>query len=123
MQYAWGGNTGLQIIHEVAKNVAGHDGVLINASKAAELGVREGDWIEVTSPVGAAHGQARLRQGIRKDVIVMLGQFGHWKMPYAKDIKVPGLNDLVPMHPDFLDGHGSSIDATKVSVRKVEDLS
>lgn len=122
MQYAWGGNTSLQIIHEVASNVAGHDGVLINATKAAELGISEGDWIEVTSPVGTAHGQARLRQGIRKDVIVMLGQFGHWKMPFAKDLKVPGLNDLVPMHPDFLDGHGSSIDATKVSVRKVEEL-
>ncbi|MGR8950423.1 MAG: molybdopterin-dependent oxidoreductase [Gammaproteobacteria bacterium] len=123
MQYAWGGNTSLQMIHEVAQNVAGHDGILINASKAAELGVNEGDWIEVKSPVGTAHGQARLRQGIRKDVIVMVGQFGHWKMPYAKDIKAPGLNDLVPMHPDFLDGHGSSIDATKVSVRKVGVLS
>jgi len=123
MQYAWGGNTGLQMIHEVAKNVAGHDGVLINASKATELGIAEGDWIEVTSPVGQAHGQARLRQGIRPDVIVMVGQFGHWKMPYAKDIKVPSLNDLVPMHPDFLDGHGSSIDATKVQVCKAENQS
>ncbi len=123
MQYAWGGNTALQIMHEVASNVAGHDGILINATKAAELGVGEGDWIEVSSPVGAAHGQARLRQGIREDVIVMVGQFGHWKMPFAKDLKVPSVNDLVPMHLDLLDGHGSSIDATKVSVRKAEGQS
>ncbi len=122
MQYAWGGNTSLQFIHEVASNVAGHDGILINANKAAELGIGEGDWMEVSSPVGKAHGQARLRQGIREDVIVMIGQFGHWKMPFAKDLKVPSLNALVPMHPDFLDGHGSSIDATKAAVKKVEKL-
>ena len=123
MQYAWGGNAGIQMMHEVANNVAGHDGILINANKATELGIDEGDWMEVRSPVGSAHGQARLRQGIREDVIVMVGQFGHWKMPYAKDIKVPSLNKLVPMHPDFLDGHGSSIDATKVAVRKADTSS
>jgi phenylacetyl-CoA:acceptor oxidoreductase len=120
MQYAWGGNVGLQVIHEIAGNVAGHDGILINANRAAELGIAEGDWMEVKSPVGTAHGRARLRQGIRPDVIVMIGQFGHWKTPYAKDFRMPGLNDMVPMHPDFLDGSGSSIDATKVSVCRAE---
>ncbi len=120
MQYAWGGNVGIQMIREVAGNVAGHDGILINAGKAAELGITEDDWIEIKSPVGVAHGKARLRQGIRPDVVVMIGQFGHWKTPYAKEFKTPSLNDLVPMHPDFLDGSGSSIDATKVSVRRAQ---
>ncbi len=50
----------------------------------------------------------------------MVGQFGHWKTPYAKDLKMPSLNDLVPMHPDFLDSSGSSIDATKVQIRLAE---
>jgi phenylacetyl-CoA:acceptor oxidoreductase len=120
MQYAWGGNVGIQMIQEVASNVAGHDGILINTRTAGELGIGDGDQIEVTSPVGRTHGRARLRAGVRPDVIVMVAQFGHWKTPYAKDLKVPGLNDLVPMHPDFLDGSGSSIDATKVSVRRAE---
>ena len=123
MQYAWGGNVGLQMIHEVASNVAGHDGILINKTKAESLGIDEGDWIEVTSPVGTAYGQVRMRNGIRPDVIVMVGQFGHWKTPYAKDLKIPGLNDLVPMHQDFLDSGGSHIDATKVKIKKVEDFS
>jgi phenylacetyl-CoA:acceptor oxidoreductase len=35
MQYAWGGNVGLQMIHEVADNVAGHRGVIINAGRRA----------------------------------------------------------------------------------------
>lgn len=123
MQFAWGGNVAMQMIHEIARNVAGHDGILMNGTKAAELGIADGDWIEVKSPVGVAYGRARLRQGIRPDVVVMVGQFGHWKTPYVKDLKVPGLNDLVPMHPDFLDGSGSSIDATKVQIRRVEDFS
>src|SRR5690606_7704055 len=29
MQYAWGGNVGLQMIREVADNVAGHRGVIV----------------------------------------------------------------------------------------------
>ena len=120
MQYAWGGNVGLPFIKELANNVAGHDGLLINASKAAELGITEDAWVEVQSPVGVAWGRARLRQGIRPDVIVMIGQFGHWKTPVAKDFKMPSLNDLVPMHIDFLDAGGASLDATKVRVKPVE---
>jgi phenylacetyl-CoA:acceptor oxidoreductase len=92
---------------------------LINSKTAQQLGVNEGDMIEIESPVGKTHGRARLRNGVRPDVIVMVAQFGHWKTPFAKDLDVPGLNDLVPMHPDFMDGSGSTIDATKVSVRRI----
>ncbi len=123
MQLAWGGNAGLQLIKEVSDNVYGQDGILMNTGKARELGIADGDWIEVRSPVGVAHGRARLRQGIRPDVLIMIGQFGHWKMPYAKDMKIPSLNDLVPMEMDFLDGSGSMIDATKVNVKRMENLS
>ena len=35
MQYAWGGNVGMQLIKEVADNVAGHRGVIINTQAAA----------------------------------------------------------------------------------------
>ncbi|OGT82267.1 MAG: molybdopterin oxidoreductase, partial [Gammaproteobacteria bacterium RIFCSPLOWO2_02_FULL_61_13] len=43
MQYAWGGNVGIQMIQEVASNVAGHDGIMINTQSAKKLGVNEGD--------------------------------------------------------------------------------
>jgi phenylacetyl-CoA:acceptor oxidoreductase len=49
----------------------------------------------------------------------MVGQFGHWKTPFAKDIPMPSLNDLVPMTMDLIDGTGSSIDAVKVRIRRV----
>ena len=117
MQYAWGGNVGIQLMKEVADNVIGHGGIQINANKARQLGIEDGDLIEVTSAIGTTSGKAILRQGVRSDVIVMVGQFGHWKTPYAKDLKMPSLNALVPMHMDFIDATGSSIDAAKVNVR------
>jgi phenylacetyl-CoA:acceptor oxidoreductase len=119
MQFAWGGNAGIQLMKEVAANVAGHGGIQINRGRAADLGIRDGDRIEVSSPIGSVSGRAILREGVRPDVVVMVGQFGHWKTPYAKDLDVPSLNSLVPMHPDFLDGGGSTVDATKVSVRRL----
>lgn len=119
MQYSWGGNVGIQLMKEVSDNVKGHGGIQINTSKAAELGIKDGDLIEIVSPVSSTRGKAIVRQGIRPDTIVMIGQFGHWKTPYAKDLKTPSLNALVPMHMDFLDGTGSSVDATKVFIRKV----
>jgi phenylacetyl-CoA:acceptor oxidoreductase len=119
MQFAWGGNAGIQLMKEVAGNVAGHDGIQINAARARTLGIGEGDRIEVSSPIGSVSGRAILREGVRPDVVVLLGQFGHWKTPVARDYDVPSLNSLVPMHVDFIDGGGSVVDATKVNLRRL----
>lgn len=119
MQYAWGGNVSLQMIREVAANVAGHDGIMINSKVAESMGIEQGDRIEVTSPVGVTSGRALLRQGVRPDTIVMVGQFGHWKTPYAKDLDMPSLNNLVPMNMDLVDGTGSAVDAVLVKIKKL----
>jgi len=119
MQYAWGGNVSLQMIREVADNVVGHDGIMLNAQTAARLGIEQGEEIEVISPVAEARGKAIVRQGVHPDCVIMIAQFGHWKTPYAKETKRVGLNALVPMGIDFVDGSGSSIDATKVRVERV----
>ena len=96
MQYAWGGNVGIQLINEVADNVAGHRGVIINARTAARTGHRRrrpGRGALRTSAHDA--GPAVLRQGIRPDTLLMIGQFDHWATPFAKDFGVPSLNSLV----------------------------
>jgi len=119
MQYAWGANVGIQLMKEVAENVFGHDGIIMNAGKAAELGISNGDIIEITSPIASTRGMACLRQGVRPDVVILLAQFGHWKTPYAKDLKRTSLNRLVAMDQDYIDGGGSSIDGTKVYIKRV----
>jgi phenylacetyl-CoA:acceptor oxidoreductase len=95
MQYSWGGNVGIQMIKEVADNIAGHR--------------------------GSVKGLAVLRQGIRPDTMLMVGQFQHWATPFAKDFDVPSMNSLTPMEMDLTDATGSSADIVRVSLRKVGD--
>ncbi len=119
MQYSWGGNAGIQMIHEVAGNVAGHGGVLMNPAAAKTLGLAEGDQVEISSPSGKTRGAVLLRQGIRPDTLLMIGQFDHWKTPFAKDLKTPSMNNLTPMMLELTDATGSGSDLVKVAVKKI----
>ncbi len=118
MQYAWGGNVGMQLIKEVADNIAGHRGVIINAQAAREAGIEDGDEVEIATPRHSGRGRAVLRQGIRPDTLLLLGQFEHWATPYAKDFGVPSINSLVPMSLELTDATGSGADVVRVSLRR-----
>lgn len=119
MQYAWGGNVGMQIIKEVADNVAGHRGVIVNTGAAHRLGIGDGDAIEIATPKRRVRGRAVLRQGIRPDTLLLIGQFEHWATPFAKDFGVPSLNSLATMSLDLTDATGSSADIVRVSLARV----
>jgi phenylacetyl-CoA:acceptor oxidoreductase len=118
MQYAWGGNVGMQMIKEVADNIAGHSGVILNKSKARQLGIEEGDWLDIATPKHSVRARAVLRQGIRPDTLLLLGQFGHWATPVAKDFGMPSMNPLVPMSLELTDATGSGADIVRVALRK-----
>lgn len=120
MQYAWGSNAGIQMMREVAANVKGHGGIIINTGKAAELGLQDGDRVEVSSPLNATRGRIVTRQGIRPDTVLMIGQFDHWATPFAKDVETASLNALVPMLLDLTDSTGSGADLARVRIRKLE---
>ena len=70
MQYSWGGNVGIQIIKEVADNVAGHGRVVMNHAAAARLGIADGDLVEVRSPLNETKGRVMLCEGIRPDTLL-----------------------------------------------------
>ena len=116
MQYSWGANVGLQMMREVAGNVAGHDGVIINTGRARELGIADGDRVEIRSSLRATAGRAVLRQGIRPDTLLILGQFDHWATPVAKDFDVPSLNTVAPMTMELTDATGSGADLVRVAL-------
>ena len=118
MQYSWGANAGIPLINEVAQNVAGHKGVIINRSCARALGIEEGDPVIITSPVGETRGFAVLREGIRPDTVLMIGQFDHWATPVAKDLQLPSLNALTSIALSLTDGTGSSSDIARVNIKK-----
>jgi len=119
MQYAWGSNAGLPLMREVAGNVSGHGGVVMNAGRAQELGIAEGDMIEVRSALRETRGRAILRQGIRPDTLLMIGQFDHWVTPVAKDMHAPSMNTVTPMSMKLTDATGSGADLVKVTVARI----
>jgi phenylacetyl-CoA:acceptor oxidoreductase len=48
----------------------------------------------------------------------MIGQFGHWVTPVAKEKNLPNLNNLTAMSVSLTDNTGSSADLVRVDVRK-----
>ena len=118
MQYSWGANVGIPVIAEVARNVAGHKGVVINREAAKGLGIEEGDPVVLESVTGMTEGHAVLREGIRPDTVLMIGQFDHWATPFAKDLKLASLNSLTPLSLSLTDGTGSGADLTRLRIRK-----
>jgi phenylacetyl-CoA:acceptor oxidoreductase len=118
MQYSWGSNVGIPILADVAKHVKGHFGVMLNAQTAKRLGIKDDDWVWIESPLKRVKGHAILRQGIRPDVAVTLQQFGHWVTPVAKDLQMPNLNQLSPLHLALTDATGSGADVVRVRIYK-----
>jgi phenylacetyl-CoA:acceptor oxidoreductase len=119
MQYSWGSNVSLPILAEVARNVRGHFGVMLNRRAARDLGIADGDLVEVQSPTGTTRGLAILREGVRPDVAVMLQQFGHWATPFARDLGMPSLNQVASMDLALTDATGSGSDLVPVAIRRV----
>jgi len=118
MQYAWGANVGLPLIQEMAQNVVGHDGIIINRTVAQKMGIGNGDPIILESATGKTQGRATLREGIRPDTVLLIGQFAHWATPYAKNLGVGSLNSLTSLSLSTTDATGSGADLMRVSVRK-----
>jgi len=122
MQYAWGANVGMQLMKEVADNVTGHRGVIINTSAALRLGIADGDAIEIATPKRRVRGRAVVRQGIRPDTLLLIGQFDHWETPLARDFDMPSLNSLATMSLALTDATGSGADIVRVKVEKAQEV-
>lgn len=66
--------------------------LLINTSKAKEMGIKDGDEVYAESEFGKVKIRAKLSEGIREDTVFMLHGFGH----ISKDLKLTygrGAND------------------------------
>lgn len=118
MQYAWGANVGLPLIREVALNVAGHDGIIINRATGRRLGIADGDPVVLESVSGRTRGRATLREGIRPDTVLLIGQFDHWATPVAKDFGVGSLNSITDLSLSLTDATGSGADIMRVKLYK-----
>jgi len=123
MPYTTGNNVGIPLMNEAAQNLRGHGAVTLNADTGREHGLKNGDWVEVTSPVGSTVGKVQLVQGCRPDTVVIPGQYAHWKTPIAKDLNFPSLNKIAPLSSVSLaltDATGSGADVVRVRIAKVD---
>lgn len=120
MQYAWGANAGIQLMHEVANNITGHRGVVMNTGAAQKLGIEDGDAIEIATPKRSVRGRAVVRQGIRPDTLLLIGQFEHWETPLAKDFGMPSMNSLATMSMALTDATGSGADIVRVKISRAK---
>jgi phenylacetyl-CoA:acceptor oxidoreductase len=109
----------MQMIREVAQNIAGHRGVIVNGATARRLGIADGDEIELATPHRSTRGNAVIREGIRPDTLLAIGQFDHWVTPYAKDFGLASLNTLATMSLGLTDATGSGADVVRVSLRRI----
>ncbi len=118
LQYVHGANAGNPMLADAAGNIMGHRAVMMNAGTGRRMGLETGDRIAIESPIGRIRANVLLREGMRPDVLVALGQFGHWVMPVAKDLGMPGMNRLNPVLMETTDGTGSGADLVRVRVTK-----
>jgi molybdopterin-containing oxidoreductase family molybdopterin binding subunit len=95
--------------------------IQLNAQTARELGIRDGDAIEVEGTDGAlVRGRARLTQGVHPEVVAIANNGGHWArgLPFARG-KGVFFNQLLPMDLEHTDLVSLSMDCdARVRVRR-----
>ncbi|MFQ5918185.1 MAG: molybdopterin dinucleotide binding domain-containing protein, partial [Candidatus Binatia bacterium] len=114
----WTGNVSNPKMLDIAGEALDFGGVVMNSKAARERGIKNGDVVIVESPFGKKKSEAILREGQRPDVALLIGQLGQWKVPHAKDLNVPNVDDFVGLDLDILDAGGSSCDLAKVKISK-----
>ncbi len=90
----------------------------MNAQTAAKMGLSDGEWVEVTSPVGKAHTILHATQAIRPDCVYLTPGYGHM----SKGLKTAfgiGASDSA-LHVTYTDpiSGGQALSQTFVTVKK-----
>jgi thiosulfate reductase/polysulfide reductase chain A len=56
----------------------------MNASRAAEMGIKDDDWVRIESKIGIVTMKVDLTEGIRPDTVCIPHGFGHWATALSK---------------------------------------
>ncbi|MFB6354647.1 MAG: molybdopterin-dependent oxidoreductase [Halobacteriales archaeon] len=121
MHYAYSSNVASELSSEVARNTQEFEGVCLNPETAAERGIEPDDEVVVRSPIGEARGDVILREGVRPDTVLFVGQFGQSITPHAKNLRIPNINQLTTVDDlDLVDGTGSIAQMGRVTVEPAE---
>ncbi len=102
MQFSWGNNVDIPWLIELGQ-MDSLGSILMNAVTGVSRGLRDGDEVWVESPAGKVRGKVKLVQGIRPDTVAILGQFGQWTMPLARDTGRASQTPLLPISYEWTD--------------------
>lgn len=93
----------------------------MNAKVAAQQGLKDGDWVEVTSEVGKVHIRLLATEAIRPDCVFLVPGYGHLSKGLTTAFGV-GASDSV-LHVSYTDPVSGSqaLTQTFVSVSKIAD--
>jgi anaerobic selenocysteine-containing dehydrogenase len=94
----------LQELPDPMTSVMWESQVEINPKTAEELGIKEGEWVWIESPVGKVKARALLFPGIRPGMVSMATGQGHWG--YGRYASERGTNPfaLIPPQAQLLSG-------------------
>ncbi|MBW1997908.1 MAG: hypothetical protein JRJ29_08070, partial [Deltaproteobacteria bacterium] len=101
--FGWGNNVDNPWMNEISEHIRGANRIVMNADAAKDRGIKEGDEIWIESPFGRVRQKVCLIQGIRPDVVLIPGQFGHWAMPGAREKGRVSISDLLPVEYKWTD--------------------
>lgn len=92
--------------------------VAINAATARQMGIKDGDTVQIETRVGKVGGTAKLTQGVRPDTLAVSYHYGQWSPGYAPAAKQgTWINQVLELHPDVPSGMNSFND-TKCKLTK-----
>jgi len=90
----------------------------MNAQTAAKMGFEDGDWLEVTSPVGKAHVILLSTQAIRPDCVYLTPGYGHLSKGLSTAFGVGASSSALHVtYTDPISG-GQALSQTFVTVKK-----
>lgn len=92
----------------------------MNTSRAAELGINNNDWVELTSSLGTVQGQIMVTEKIHPDALFCPGGYGNRTPYFELSARIGGVspNDLVPVQFEAISGH-AMLQEVLVTVNKV----
>lgn len=121
MHYSYSNNVTNEISSEVAQHTQEFEGICINQQTAESYGVESGDQVIVKSPYGEKEADVIVREGVRPDVVLFVGQFGHSITPHAKNLRIPNINRFTTVDDfELIDGTGSIAQLGKVTIEPKE---
>ena len=112
LPYVYGGQGNANpLIDELCEKLPQAYGALINTRLARTLGIRDGDWVWLQSPVRNARVRAHVTECVHPQVVGIAGHAGHWAKGKERTRgKGVNFNSLLPYDLAHLDAFTSAVD-------------